>query len=230
MEPTKSSGVHLGLFKYGQGYWVRVMTAVLGALLILSGAGWAYREAGAVDIPVASWSISVKAMKGELAKGQTVTIMGEGSKGEEVQIGTGTVLSVQKTGDSTGTVSVSKLSYSPGQTSTVHKALKNEAFSGAVSSEIGNRVFEPLYLQAGIAGLIFLLGTIVIFYFVGRKPATVDFLIATDGEMRKVNWSTKHEIMTSTGVVVISTLLIVAFLFAVDAGFSKFFKLIGVLH
>ena len=44
--------------------------------------------------------------------------------------------------------------------------------------------------------------------FIARKPSqTVDFMIATEGEMKKVNWSTRREILGSTWVVIAVTML-----------------------
>ena len=206
------------------------MTAVLAGLLILSGAAWASREAGAIEVPVATYSLTLKGVVGDIAPNSTVTLIGEGAKGEAIEVGTATVLSVQKTPAGAANMEISKVAFNPGQEKTPHKTLKAADFSAEIGPEIGNRVFEPLYLQAGVAAAIFLIGALMIFYYVGRKPETVDFLIATDGEMRKVNWSTKREIYGSTMVVVTATFLIAGFLFAVDAGFSSFFRLIGVLH
>ncbi len=219
----------MGLYKYGQGYWVRVMTAVLAGLLILSGAAWAAREAGAIEIPVATYSHTLRGVTGEIAANATVTVIAEGINGEEIEVGTGTVISVQKTPEGAATMELSKLAFVAGQEKATHKTLKASNFSGTIAATVVNPIFEATYLTAGIAAVIFLLGSIVIFQYVGRKPATVDFLIATDGEMRKVNWSTKKEIYGSTMVVVTATFLIAGFLFAVDFGFSGLFRLIGVL-
>ncbi len=60
-------------------------------------------------------------------------------------------------------------------------------------------------------------------------PKTGDFMIATEGEMKKVNWSTRREIAGSTKVVILFTVLMSAFLFAVDVGFQKLFQWIGIL-
>jgi preprotein translocase subunit SecE len=58
----------------------------------------------------------------------------------------------------------------------------------------------------------------------------VDFLIATDSEMKKVNWTTRAELMGSTKVVIFFVLLISAFLFMLDVIFGYFFQLIKVLE
>lgn len=61
-------------------------------------------------------------------------------------------------------------------------------------------------------------------------PKTGDFMIATEGEMKKVNWSSRKEIIGSTKVVILFTLLMAIYLFAVDLGFQKFFHFIGILR
>ena len=50
------------------------------------------------------------------------------------------------------------------------------------------------------------------------------------GEMRKVNWSSRREIIGSTWIVISASFMLAAGLFAVDFLFSRFFALIGVLE
>ena len=55
-----------------------------------------------------------------------------------------------------------------------------------------------------------------------------DFLIAAEGELKKVNWSSRKEIAVSTFVVIIVVLLMAALLGATDFVFQLVFqKLIG---
>ena len=56
-----------------------------------------------------------------------------------------------------------------------------------------------------------------------------DFMIATEGEMKKVSWSTRREVIGSTKVVILFTILLAAFLFVVDVLFQALFSWIGVL-
>ncbi len=63
--------------------------------------------------------------------------------------------------------------------------------------------------------------------FVNRNSS--DFMIATEGEMKKVNWSTKREVIGSTKVVITMTLLLAILLFSVDLAFQRLFSAIGVL-
>jgi preprotein translocase SecE subunit len=64
---------------------------------------------------------------------------------------------------------------------------------------------------------------------VTNKPANVDFLIATDSEMKKVNWTSRKELIGSTKVVIVFMFLIAIFLFVVDIAFGYLFFLMRVL-
>jgi preprotein translocase SecE subunit len=79
-----------------------------------------------------------------------------------------------------------------------------------------------------VAGLF----TLAFAFFAWRamnKPSNVDFLIATDGEMKKVNWTSRKELIGSTKVVILFMFLIAFLLFFIDIVFSYFFYLITVL-
>lgn len=75
------------------------------------------------------------------------------------------------------------------------------------------------------AGMLALAGWAI---YSNRKAS--DFLISTDGEMKKVNWSSRREVIGSTKVVIAFTLLLAAVLFVYDTLFVALFRLIGVLH
>src|SRR5262245_57263311 len=61
-------------------------------------------------------------------------------------------------------------------------------------------------------------------------PRFADFLIATEAEMTKVSWSSKEELKRATAVVLLTLVLLGAFLFSVDTLWSLFLKRIGVLY
>ena len=87
-----------------------------------------------------------------------------------------------------------------------------------------------LWMQAGIT-LAFLVGLGLLTYWVaGVNRKACDFMIATEGEMKKVSWSTRREIIGSTKVVILFTILLAVILFAVDIVFMTFFAWIGVLR
>ena len=67
-------------------------------------------------------------------------------------------------------------------------------------------------------------------YWISNKPHNVDFLIATDSEMKKVNWTTQGELYGSTRVVVLFLFFIAVFLSVVDLVFYELFHWIGVLQ
>jgi preprotein translocase subunit SecE len=92
---------------------------------------------------------------------------------------------------------------------------------------------DPLYIPRKISAAVALAVLVALLYFAWRmmnKPSHVDFLIATDSEMKKVNWTTRKELMGSTKVVIFFVLLISALLFLLDVIFGYFFQLIKVLE
>lgn len=60
-------------------------------------------------------------------------------------------------------------------------------------------------------------------------PTAVDFLIATESEMKKVNWTSRKDLFGSTKVVIVFMFLIAAILFVIDIAFGYLFYLIKVL-
>ncbi|MCZ6835672.1 MAG: preprotein translocase subunit SecE [Planctomycetota bacterium] len=88
---------------------------------------------------------------------------------------------------------------------------------------------QPVYIQAGGSVLFISLFGILGYYLIGVKPKVVDFMIATEGEMKKVNWSTKREIFGSTWAVIGLTMLIALLCFTFDLVFQLFFQALGVL-
>jgi preprotein translocase subunit SecE len=83
------------------------------------------------------------------------------------------------------------------------------------------------YVQYGIPSLVVVLVGLLAFWMV-NKPRSADFLIATEGEMKKVAWSGKKEVIGSTKVVIVTTLMIAMLLFSVDILFGIFFQYIGL--
>jgi preprotein translocase subunit SecE len=69
-----------------------------------------------------------------------------------------------------------------------------------------------------------------VFWAVGRSPRIVEFLVATEDEMKKVSWSSRREVWGATKVVIVTVLALAFILFAVDVVFILFFGAIGVLE
>ena len=98
-----------------------------------------------------------------------------------------------------------------------------------VEMQAKNEAFNPLYVQATAAGVVFLIGGLVTYWLVYLKPRTSEFLIATEGEMKKVNWSTRREVIGSAWVVIAISVIIAAIIFVVDLGFSFIARSSGLL-
>ena len=80
----------------------------------------------------------------------------------------------------------------------------------------------------GVVAAFLAVFAIVVFRII-NKPTVVDFLIATDSEMKKVNWTTRAELIGSTKVVIFFMILIAVLLFTFDTVFGYLFWLIDVL-
>jgi len=101
---------------------------------------------------------------------------------------------------------------------------------GAVGAFVLSRKLSayagPL-VQFGVpTALVVVLG-LLMFWMVNR-PKSADFLIATESEMKKVSWSTRKEVVGSTKVVIITTLILAALLFGVDILFKLLFTAVGI--
>ena len=86
---------------------------------------------------------------------------------------------------------------------------------------------EVLVVTLVPAGVCVAFG-LLIFWLV-NKVAIADFMIAAEGEIKKVSWSSRREIMVSTFIVICVVMLVGALLGAVDVGFRWFFdQIIGL--
>jgi len=73
-----------------------------------------------------------------------------------------------------------------------------------------------LPLTYGIPTGFLCLMAVVVYWVAGLSRKANDFFIATEGEMKKVSWSTRQEIIKSTIVVIVTVALLAAFLFFWD--------------
>ncbi len=90
---------------------------------------------------------------------------------------------------------------------------------------------KTIYVQGATA--VVMLGFFggLLYYLICVKPKVGDFLIATEGEMKKVNWSSRREIIGSTWVVIGLTFFIAVAIFVLDyLIFTPFFRWINVLE
>jgi len=74
-----------------------------------------------------------------------------------------------------------------------------------------------LWVETIIPAGLFLVLAVLALYLV-NKPSVADFMVAAEGEMKKVTWSKKEEIVVSTTVVIA-----VVIIMAVILGFTDLF-------
>ena len=86
----------------------------------------------------------------------------------------------------------------------------------------GLRLFRAIIPLVVVLGLLYILLRVVN----SKRPA--DFMIATEGEMKKVSWSSKKEIIGSTKVVIATLLIMGLVFFLVDLFFMRLMKFLGV--
>ncbi len=71
------------------------------------------------------------------------------------------------------------------------------------------------------AGLFIVLALFI--SWVMNKPSIADFMIAAEGEMKKVSWSSKKEIAVSTFIVIVVVVIMAVLLGVTDLTFRTFF-------
>jgi len=99
---------------------------------------------------------------------------------------------------------------------------------GAIVLSNKLKAYAPPAVQYGVPSLFVAVLGLLVFWMVNR-PKSADFLIATEGEMKKVSWSSRKEIIGSTKVVIVATFIMAAILATVDAGFAYVFHRLGVM-
>jgi len=64
----------------------------------------------------------------------------------------------------------------------------------------------------------------VLVFFLVNKITVADFLISAEGEMKKVSWSSRKEIMVSTFIVIMFVIMMALLLGSADFVFLCFFQ------
>jgi preprotein translocase subunit SecE len=79
-----------------------------------------------------------------------------------------------------------------------------------------------LWVESIVPAGLFVAFCLLIFYLV-NKPTVADFLIAGEGEVKKVSWSSRKEIAVSTFIVIVVVVFMALLLGVTDTGFRIFF-------
>ncbi len=77
------------------------------------------------------------------------------------------------------------------------------------------RTIVPVVIFAALSGVV---------YWLLNKPSIADFLIASEGELKKVNWSSRKEIAVSTAIVIVVVFAMAGLLGVTDVVFSMIFR------
>ncbi len=87
----------------------------------------------------------------------------------------------------------------------------------------GMSVRATMWIATMVPAGLFVLLALVIFWL-SNKPSVADFMIAAEGEMKKVSWSSRQEIAVSTFIVIVVVVVMGVLLGATDLGFRTFFS------
>jgi len=79
-----------------------------------------------------------------------------------------------------------------------------------------------LWAETMVPAGLFVALSILIFWLV-NKPSVADFMVAAEGEVKKVSWSSRKEIAVSTFIVIVVVIIMAVLLFVTDVSFQVFF-------
>lgn len=93
---------------------------------------------------------------------------------------------------------------------------KLEAASWGLSNK------TTMWIATMVPAGLFVALALLIFWLV-NKSSIADFMIAAEGEMKKVSWSSRQEITASTIIVIVVVIVMAVLLGTTDFGFRLFF-------
>jgi preprotein translocase subunit SecE len=91
----------------------------------------------------------------------------------------------------------------------------------ATSWGVSNRT--AMWIATMVPAGLFVILALLIFWLVNRNRVA-DFMIAAEGEMKKVSWSSKQEIAVSTFIVIVVVIIMAVILGTADVSFQTFFR------
>ncbi|HZW08107.1 MAG TPA: preprotein translocase subunit SecE [Phycisphaerales bacterium] len=234
--------MNLGIYKSGQGYWVRVMTAVLLGLVTAAFAAWFYGQMQVLAdrLPKAGYRIGFETEQpGAFAVGDAVELTTRpDAGGTATTVGTAVVSNVDPGEKKLVTIKdFAPAPAAPGAAPFIPSAAAVIRKTGpaprsvniAKNSVVGIPPVDPTILAGSGAALVVIVASILGYWLIGLRPRTVEFLIATDFEMKKVNWSTPREVIGHTWVVIGACFLLATALWFVDQALRFTFTAIGLL-
>jgi len=79
-----------------------------------------------------------------------------------------------------------------------------------------------LWVKTMVPAGLFVVLAVLIFWLI-NKPSVADFMVAAEGEMKKVSWSSRKEIAVSTFIVIVVVFVMAVLLGVTDLSFQLFF-------
>lgn len=98
--------------------------------------------------------------------------------------------------------------------------------------ELSQTLFGVQFSASVVYGVPVLIGAVLgwIVFRLVQFPPFVDFLIATEAEMTKVNWTSQDDLKRATLVVLFTVAFLAVFLFGVDWLWSSLLQVLRVLR
>ena len=224
------------IYKPGQGYWTRMLTAIGAGIVVMSTVGWLWYELGNTSFSVHREHVGGLGTVGE-AGDASDPLKAFGISLADAEIG-GNSLRIEsvasesraiQAGFSRDDVVAAVNSTVVTDRATLAKALEALESTGTLKVTVDRSESIVLYIQAGVAVVVILIAGMVLWWIMNR-PRSVDFMIATEAEMRKVNWPSRREIRGSTMVVVCGTIIMAVFLWSINLVFGFLFTEIKILE
>lgn len=232
------------IHKPGQGYWVRVLTAVLIGLVTVALALWLYSQGQlAADLlPKRQWQAAIigESNAAAITPGTQVQLFGSLDKnGKPSPLGTGTFAGTSNVSGGQvarlENVRIEKSADGKKRDGSEIGLIKPVATTGAADASItvktarGQAPIDGQLLGGALLAAVLVAGCVIGYWLVGVRVKTVEWLIACDYEMSRVNWSTRQAVMGSTWVVIGACVLLALVIFVSDYGLRTLFAAIKLI-
>ncbi len=230
------------IYKPGQGYWTRVLSAAGAAILVISGVFWVVADRLAIydfawdfdhTITVTADQKVTQKSRWHKTWGLSLPEKRAGDDATDKVEGVPAILHSRSPLRQAGLENndlIIKLNGKPvANIVDLQNALESVQIGKAFTIDVVRAHNINLYVQIGAALLIMLVSAFILFR-VFNRPNIVDFMIATEAEMKKVNWPSKKEVIGSTWVVICGTLMLAVLMFIVDFIFIWLFTYIEILN
>ena len=224
------------VYKPGQGYWTRVLTAIGAGVLVLASVSWLWSELDGARFHVNREHVAN--LGSNTITDDPLSNLGiylpdsNDSADPEAQGVRVQRIDSQSPAKSAGMVSDDRIILVNQQPvtdpTTLISALTGLSANTPIQVTFVRAQSIVLYVQAAVAIVLIAVFGLILWGML-NKPRTVDFMIATEAEMKKVNWPSRQEIIGSTLVVVCGTAFLMVVLFLIDLVFGWLFIEINIL-